>query len=115
LGKWGGWLAAFHGGLASGLQLVQTLVSFTQWSMGEPVQLMEGRFDAYLTDSLTNASLPQGADPATPTLPKALELLAARAALGPPAKKAGRKKAKAAAPKAEAKAAKPKKAAQETL
>jgi DNA topoisomerase-1 len=77
---------------------------------GQPVQLLEGRYGPYLSDTVTNASLPKGADPATLTLPEALELLAARAALGPPAKKAGRKKAKAAAPKA-AKAAKPKKAA----
>ncbi len=76
---------------------------------GQPVHLLEGRYGPYLTDTVTNASLPKGADPATLTLPEALELLAARAALGPPVKKAGRRNAKTAAPKA--KAAKPKKAA----
>jgi DNA topoisomerase-1 len=74
---------------------------------GQPIHLLEGRYGLYLTDSVTNASLPKGADPAELTLPEALELLAARAALGPPQKK-GRKKAAAvkAAPAAKKPAAK---------
>lgn len=86
---------------------------------GQSVQLLEGRYGPYLTDTVTNASLPKGADPAALTFQEALDLLAARAALGPPVKKgrkgkapkaAAPKAAKSAAPKAD-KAAAPKKAA----
>jgi DNA topoisomerase-1 len=74
----------------------------------QKVQLLEGRYGLYLTDGETNASLPKGADPESLTLPQALELLAARAALGPPAKKGARRKASGARSKAKkAPAAKP--------
>jgi DNA topoisomerase-1 len=69
------------------------------------VKLMAGRFGPYVTDGETNATLPKTANPDEMTLETALELLAARAAKGPPAK--GKKKA---APK---KAAAPNKAAAE--
>jgi DNA topoisomerase-1 len=59
----------------------------------QPVQLLEGRYGLYLNDGVTNASLPKGADAEALTLPEALEILAARAAQGPPAKKAARRKA----------------------
>lgn len=83
----------------------------------QPVQLLEGRYGLYLADGETNASLPKGANAETLTFAEALELLAARAALGPPAKKkksARRKSAPAAAAPAKQaadKEAKPKKAA----
>ncbi|HTU26168.1 MAG TPA: type I DNA topoisomerase [Pirellulales bacterium] len=54
---------------------------------GQPIQLLEGRYGPYLTDGVTNASLPKQSDPAALTLAAALELLAARAALGPSTKK----------------------------
>ncbi|HEX4145803.1 MAG TPA: type I DNA topoisomerase [Pirellulales bacterium] len=70
---------------------------------GQPIQLLEGRYGPYLTDGVTNASLPKQSDPAGLTLAEALDLLAARAAAGPPAKKkfrrAGGKAAPAATPK----------------
>ena len=71
---------------------------------------MAGRFGPYVTDGETNATLPKSASPDELTVEGALELLAARAAKGPPAK--GKKKAapKKAAPKASAKKAAPKKA-----
>ena len=73
----------------------------------EPVQLLEGRYGLYLNDGTTNASLPKGADAEALTFAEALELLAARAALGPPAKKSARRKsAPAAAKKAVKKTAK---------
>ena len=73
----------------------------------QPIQLLEGRYGLYLNDGVTNASLPKGADPETLTVAEALELLAARAALGPPAKKASRgRKAAPAAKKATKKVAK---------
>jgi DNA topoisomerase-1 len=79
---------------------------------GNEVKLMEGRFGAYVTDGVTNATLPKTADPATLTAEAALVLLAERAAKGPakgkkkaPARKAAAAK-KPAAKKAPAKKAK---------
>jgi len=57
----------------------------------QKIQLLEGRYGPYLNDGETNASLPKGAVVEELTREQALELLAARAALGPPKKKAGRK------------------------
>ena len=53
---------------------------------GKPVELRSGRYGPYVADGVTNASLPKDADPQAFTLEQALEILAARAALGPPAK-----------------------------
>jgi len=47
---------------------------------GQPVRLFSGRYGPYVTDGATNASLPRGLAPAEVTFPRALELLAARAA-----------------------------------
>ncbi|ATE66903.1 type I DNA topoisomerase [Rhizorhabdus dicambivorans] len=58
---------------------------------GKEVKLMAGRFGPYVTDGETNATLPKSASPDELTAEQALELLAARAAKGPPAK--GKKKA----------------------
>lgn len=57
----------------------------------QKIQLLEGRYGLYLSDGETNASLPKGAVAEELTREQALELLAARAAMGPPKKKAGRK------------------------
>jgi DNA topoisomerase-1 len=66
----------------------------------QKVQLLDGRYGPYVTDGETNASLPKGAPVEELTFQEALDLLAARAALGPSKKKAAKKKtAKAAAPK----------------
>lgn len=83
---------------------------------GKDVKLMEGRFGPYVTDGVTNATLPKTADPETMTLESALILLAERAAKGPakgkkkvPVKKAASAKAapkKAATKKPAAKKAK---------
>jgi DNA topoisomerase I len=56
----------------------------------QPIQLLEGKYGLYLADGETNASLPKGTNPEELTLEQALELLAARAAMGPPKKKKGR-------------------------
>ena len=65
----------------------------------KPVKLMEGRFGAYVTDGVTNATLPKGSDPAAMTLDEALALLAERAAKGPPkGKKPARRPAAKKAP-----------------
>jgi DNA topoisomerase I len=59
---------------------------------GAPIRLFEGRFGPYVSDGTVNASLPRSMDPASLTLERAVELLAARAAKiaeggGRPAKK----------------------------
>jgi DNA topoisomerase-1 len=77
----------------------------------EPVRLLEGRYGPYVTDGVTNASLPKGLAPDEVTLQRALDLLAERAAKGP-SRRAPRKTAtRKAAPKAAAKAAPKKKKA----
>jgi DNA topoisomerase-1 len=57
---------------------------------GQKVQLLEGRYGLYLTDGATNASLPKGTTVDELTQARVLELLAARAAMGPPAKRGRR-------------------------
>jgi DNA topoisomerase I len=73
------------------------------------VQILDGRFGAYITDGVTNVSLRRGMMPEEITFDEALGLLADKAAQGPPPKKAARKKA--AAKKAPAKKAPAKKTA----
>ena len=73
---------------------------------GKPVRLMEGRFGPYVTDGVTNATLPKTADPQAMTPAEALALLAERAqmpAKGKPAKRTAAKKAAPPAKKASAK------------
>jgi DNA topoisomerase-1 len=60
----------------------------------QKIQLLEGRYGLYLTDGETNATVPKGVSPDALTREQALELLAARAALGPSKKSAKRKTAK---------------------
>jgi DNA topoisomerase-1 len=59
---------------------------------GSKIQLLEGRYGMYLNDGITNASLPRGLVADALTKEQALELLAARAALGPPKKKPSRRR-----------------------
>ncbi len=74
------------------------------------IKLMEGRFGPYVTDGITNATLPKSIAPDELTLEEAAQLIDARAALGPPKgkKKAAAKKKPAAKKKAPAKKAKAK-------
>lgn len=75
----------------------------------QPVKLLDGRYGPYVTDGVTNASLPKGMNAEELTLPQALQLLADRAAAAPSPKakrKAAKKAAKKAAPKAAKKATK---------
>jgi DNA topoisomerase I len=69
------------------------------------IRLMEGRFGAYVTDGVTNATLPKTLAPDALTLEEAAQLLDERAAKGPAAKK-GRGRRAAPAKKAPAKKAK---------
>jgi DNA topoisomerase-1 len=63
---------------------------------GQKVQLLDGRYGPYVTDGETNASVPKGTTVEELTFQEALDLLAARAAAGPPKRKAARKKKAAA-------------------
>ncbi len=63
----------------------------------QKIQLLDGRYGPYVTDGETNASLPKATPAEELTFQEALDLLAARAALGPSkGKKAKKKPAKAA-------------------
>ena len=75
----------------------------------QPVQLFDGRYGLYVTDGVTNASLPKSSTPEEVTLELALRLLADRAAAGP-TKNQLRKAAKAKRAAAPAAAAKKKSA-----
>jgi DNA topoisomerase-1 len=64
---------------------------------GKEIKALAGRYGPYVSDGVTHATLPKGADPKTVTLDEAVRLIDERAAKGPPAKKgrrSGRKKAK---------------------
>jgi DNA topoisomerase I len=78
-----------------------------------PVQLLAGKYGPYVTDGVTNASLPRGTAPEEVTLEYALNLLKVRAETAP-AKKPARTAKKAAAPK-KAASPKAKKAAKKTV
>lgn len=83
----------------------------------KPVQILDGRFGAYITDGVTNVSLRRGMTPEEITFDEALGMLADKAAQGPPPKKATRKKATtkaAATKKSTTKKSTPKKAAKKT-
>ncbi len=65
---------------------------------GTEIQVLDGRYGAYVTDGKVNATLPRDTDPASVTMDQALELIAAKAKAGGGkkggAKKAARKSAK---------------------
>jgi DNA topoisomerase-1 len=74
---------------------------------GENIKVLDGRYGPYVTDGVTNASLPKGTDVAEFAVEKALELLAERAANAPASKgRRGKAATKKAAPKTATKAAK---------
>ncbi len=59
---------------------------------GQPVRLMQGRYGPYVSDGVTNASLPRGMEMAEVTLPYALNLLKERAEAGPSKRACARKR-----------------------
>jgi len=58
-----------------------------------PMQVMDGRYGAYVTCNKINATLPRGMNPEDVTVEQAVELIDAKAAKGPNKKKATKKKA----------------------
>ena len=86
----------------------------------QPIRVLSGRYGNYVTDGETNATVPKEQSIDELTFDQAVQLLAERAAKGPPSGRRAKKKApakkaaaapKAAAPKKAAKKAAPKKAA----
>lgn len=56
---------------------------------GRPIQVKDGRFGLYVTDGITNRTLPKGTTAETVTREQAVELLAAKRAAGPAPKRSG--------------------------
>ncbi len=56
---------------------------------GRPIQVKDGRFGLYVTDGITNRTLPKGSTAETVTREQAIELLAAKRAAGPAPKRSG--------------------------
>ena len=61
----------------------------------QPVRLLQGRYGPYVTDGVTNASLPRGTTLEEVTFEYALNLLKERAAAGPSKRATRKKKGKA--------------------
>ncbi|MGL4941979.1 MAG: type I DNA topoisomerase [Thermoguttaceae bacterium] len=83
---------------------------------GKSVRVMNGRFGMYITDGVTNVTLPRGSTPDELTQELALDMLAIKAAAGPSPRRGGarggtRRGAKTATPKTAAKKVPAKKAA----
>lgn len=69
----------------------------------KPIVVKDGRFGAYVTDGVTNRTLPRDVTPETITREQAIELLAEKRAAGPAKKKAPARKATTTRAKAAAK------------
>jgi DNA topoisomerase I len=76
---------------------------------GGPIQVMDGRYGAYVNWEKVNATLPKGMDKDTLTLDQALGLIRAKQAAGPATKPSARKPAAKPAAKASPKGTKAKK------
>jgi DNA topoisomerase-1 len=61
---------------------------------GKPIRVRDGRFGPYVTDGITNATIPRGDDVETIDFERAIELLADKRAKGPAKPKAKRAPAK---------------------
>ncbi len=54
---------------------------------GKPIRIRDGRFGAYVTDSITNVTIPRGEDPMEIDFERAVQMLADKRAKGPVVKK----------------------------
>jgi DNA topoisomerase-1 len=77
---------------------------------GKPIKIKDGRFGPYVTDGVTNATIPRGETPEDVDFDRAVELLAIKRAKGPVVRKAKAPAKKTAAKKPAAKRATTKKA-----
>jgi DNA topoisomerase-1 len=73
---------------------------------GKPIKIKDGRFGAYVTDGVTNATIPRGETVEEVDFERAVQLLADKRAKGPAKKPAPKKKAAAKKPAAKKPAAK---------
>jgi DNA topoisomerase-1 len=73
---------------------------------GKPIRIKDGRFGAYVTDGVTNATIPRGETVEEVDFERAVQLLADKRAKGPAPKRAAAKKAPAKKPVAKKPAAK---------
>jgi DNA topoisomerase-1 len=63
---------------------------------GKPIRIRDGRFGAYVTDSITNVTIPRGEDPLEIDFERAVQMLADKRAKGPaPKRKPAARKAPA--------------------
>jgi len=77
---------------------------------GGKIEVLSGKYGAYVKHGKINATLPKGVEPKDVTVAQAVELIAARAAKGPSKGRGGFKKKAAGAAKSEGAKAAPKKA-----
>jgi DNA topoisomerase-1 len=82
----------------------QTLKDLGAAPDGKPIKVLKGKFGAYVSDGETNATLPEGTEPDTLTMERALALIAERAAKGGKKKKTRAAPSKSKGAKAEPKA-----------
>jgi DNA topoisomerase-1 len=58
---------------------------------GKPIRIRDGRFGPYVTDSITNVTIPRGEDPMAIDFERAVQMLADKRAKGPAPKKTARR------------------------
>jgi DNA topoisomerase-1 len=58
---------------------------------GKPIRIRDGRFGPYVTDSITNVTIPRGEDPMAIDFERAVQMLAEKRAKGPAPKKTARR------------------------
>jgi DNA topoisomerase-1 len=76
-----------------GQQALKTLGDHPE--LGGPIQVFEGRYGPYVKHGKVNATIPKGTEPDALTLEAAVQLIAARAESGKPAKSTKTKSRKA--------------------
>ena len=80
-------------GRGAGQQALKTLGDHPE--LGGPIQVFEGKYGPYVKHGKVNATIPKGTEPDALTLEAAVQLIAARADSGKPAKSTKTKSRKA--------------------